>query len=410
MNPGNCYLYEYDNIRKIRNVGFFKITRHYHTCILQIQARGIGVRPQEKADLYVFFQDGERTIAKRLGSLPCMAQSLSARISVSESEFPENRTLERIDGFFLKPASPDSLLFWVASHMVPKNITMYEDLQAPEEAPATLPEEAPATPPEETPVTPPEETPTAPPEEAPVTPPETALDGDLSPEETSEDDMPQIAVPPETAMPEEAQSMQEEVMPEPETTAAESTAKLESFTEDIASESETTAENLTPEQETRSEETVRQTASGDMADMEQSADTRQSDDSAGFYNAAAGTRQSDDSAGSCDTAADTDPERPNRSAKKIQRSDLTLLPRKFWFLANNSFLLHGYHNYNHLLLVEEDGHYWLGVPGIYDSHEARAAGLFGFPQFTRSYVEILDLGEDERNDDADFGHWCRYIK
>lgn len=365
MNPGNCYLYEYDNIRKIRNVGFFKITRHYHTCILQIQARGIGVRPQEKVDLYVFFQDGERTIAKRLGSLPCMAQSLSARISVSESEFPENRTLERIDGFFLKPASPDSLLFWVASHMVPKNITMYEDLQAPEEAPVT-PEEAPATLPEETLM--------VPPEEAPVTPPETVLDDDLPPEETSEDDMPQIAVPPETVTPEEAQSMQEEVMPEPETTAAESIAKPESFTEDI-----------TPEQETCSEETVRQTASGDMADMEQSA-------------------------GSCDTAADTDSERPNRSAKKIQRSDLTLLPRKFWFLANNSFLLHGYHNYNHLLLVEEDGHYWLGVPGIYDSHEARAAGLFGFPQFTRSYVEILDLGEDERNDDADFGHWCRYIK
>ena len=351
MNPGNCYLYEYDNIRKIRNVGFFKITRHYHTCILQIQARGIGVRPQEKADLYVFFQDGERTIAKRLGSLPCMAQSLSARISVSESEFPENRTLERIDGFFLKPASPGSLLFWVASHMVPKNITMYEDLQTPEEAPVTPEEETPVTPPGEalmappegTPVTPPEETLMAPPEGTPVTPPETVLEGDLPPEETSGDEMPQVAVPSENAMSEEAQSMQEEVMPETETTAA-------------------------------------------------------------------GTCESDGSAGSCDAAPDTDSERPNRSAKKIQRSDLTLLPRKFWFLANNSFLLHGYHNYNHLLLVEEDGHYWLGVPGIYDSHEARAAGLFGFPQFTRSYVEILDLGEDERNDDADFGHWCRYIK
>lgn len=419
MNPGNCYLYEYDNIRKIRNVGFFKITRHYHTCILQIQARGIGVRPQEKADLYVFFQDGERTIAKCLGSLPCMAQSLSARISVSESEFPENRTLERIDGFFLKPASPGSLLFWVASHMVPKNITMYEDLQAPEEAPVT-PEAAPATPPEETPVTPPEEALMAPPEGTPVTPPETVLEGSLPPEETSEDDMPQVAVPSENAMSEEAQSMQDEIIPETETTAAESIAKPEAFTEDISPESETAedvelepesfSEDITSEQETFSEETVRQTTSGDMADMEQSAGTCESDDSTGFCDTAAGTRQSDDSAGSCDTAADTDSERPNRSAKKIQRSDLTLLPRKFWFLANNSFLLHGYHNYNHLLLVEEDGHYWLGVPGIYDSHEARAAGLFGFPQFTRSYVEILDLGEDERNDDADFGHWCRYIK
>ena len=98
------------------------------------------------------------------------------------------------------------------------------------------------------------------------------------------------------------------------------------------------------------------------------------------------------------------------TARKIDRSELCLLPKKYWFLANNSFLLHGYHNYNHLLLVEEDGHYWLGVPGIYDSHEARAASLFGFPQFTRSYTEALQLEEEERNDDADFGHWCRYIK
>lgn len=97
------------------------------------------------------------------------------------------------------------------------------------------------------------------------------------------------------------------------------------------------------------------------------------------------------------------------SARKIQRSDISKLPRRFWFLANNSFLLHGCHNYNHLLLVEEDGHVWLGVPGIYDVREARAADLFGFPQFTRSYAPLLGLSEDERNDEADFGHWCRYL-
>ena len=97
------------------------------------------------------------------------------------------------------------------------------------------------------------------------------------------------------------------------------------------------------------------------------------------------------------------------SARKIQRSDISKLPRRFWFLANNSFLLHGCHNYNHLLLVEEDGHVWLGVPGIYDVREARAADLFGFPQFTRSYAPLLGLSEDEQNDEADFGHWCRYL-
>ena len=43
------------------------------------------------------------------------------------------------------------------------------------------------------------------------------------------------------------------------------------------------------------------------------------------------------------------------TARKITRAELSTLPRKFWSLANNSFLLHGYYNYNHLLLVEEDG-------------------------------------------------------
>ena len=118
-----------------------------------------------------------------------------------------------------------------------------------------------------------------------------------------------------------------------------------------------------------------------------------------------------------DSLAETAPEeqchsesgQDHSSARKIQRADLTCLPKKFWALANNSFLLHGYHNYGHLLLVEEENHTWLGVPGIYDPREARAAELFGFPQFTRSYTKELDLSEEERNDSADFGHWCRYL-
>ena len=72
--------------------------------------------------------------------------------------------------------------------------------------------------------------------------------------------------------------------------------------------------------------------------------------------------------------------------------------------------MHGYHNYNHLLLVEEDGHFWLGVPGIYAPREARAAELFGFPQFTQTYTNQLELDEEERDESEKFGYWCRYIR
>ena len=95
---------------------------------------------------------------------------------------------------------------------------------------------------------------------------------------------------------------------------------------------------------------------------------------------------------------------------KIERQDLARLIRREWQLANNSFLLHGYHNYHHLLLLEEDGHQWLGVPGIYSPREAHAAELFGFPQFTREYHQKLALSEDECSTDKDFGYWCRCLK
>lgn len=95
--------------------------------------------------------------------------------------------------------------------------------------------------------------------------------------------------------------------------------------------------------------------------------------------------------------------------RKIQRSQLSILPRRCWNLANNSFLMHGYHNYNHLLLIEEDGHYILGVPGIFSMREARAAELFGFPKFIKQYAQALDLEKEERSPSENFGHWCRTI-
>ena len=109
-----------------------------------------------------------------------------------------------------------------------------------------------------------------------------------------------------------------------------------------------------------------------------------------------------------ETPAQTEAPAPS-SAEKIQRSDIARLPRRFWPLANNSFLLHGYHNYNHLMLIEEGGRTWLGVPGIYAPQEARAADLFGFPRFTRSFAAFPELAAEERSDSSDFGHWCRCV-
>lgn len=95
--------------------------------------------------------------------------------------------------------------------------------------------------------------------------------------------------------------------------------------------------------------------------------------------------------------------------EKIQRQDLSRLPRKEWRLANNSFLLHGFYNYHHLLYIEEGGQVWIGVPGIYHEREQAAANNFGFTRFLRLTDVDIDLQENETNTYEDFGYWCRQI-
>ena len=99
----------------------------------------------------------------------------------------------------------------------------------------------------------------------------------------------------------------------------------------------------------------------------------------------------------------------NVTYEKIERKDISRLPRKEWRLANNSFLLHGFYNYHHLLYIEEEGNIWIGVPGIYHEKEKMAANAFGFTDFRRMTDVEIDLEEHEKNTYEDFGYWCRQI-
>ena len=69
----------------------------------------------------------------------------------------------------------------------------------------------------------------------------------------------------------------------------------------------------------------------------------------------------------------------------IGPSDFVLFPEASYKMVNNSFLLHGFYNYNHLLLarVERRGEaaYYIGVPGNFYEKEKQVAIMFGFESF-----------------------------
>lgn len=85
--------------------------------------------------------------------------------------------------------------------------------------------------------------------------------------------------------------------------------------------------------------------------------------------------------------------------------DLRLLPRQYWYLGNNSFLLHGFFNYRYLILgiTEKAGkkRWFIGIPGVYQNPERVMATLFGFPEFRNEKSAPVNTGE--------FGYWYRYL-
>ena len=107
---------------------------------------------------------------------------------------------------------------------------------------------------------------------------------------------------------------------------------------------------------------------------------------------------------------DIDLQNFRRQIMKIQRGEISTLPRCEWKLANNNFLLHGYYNYRHLVLIDEGNQLKLGVPGIYHEREARAAATFGFPEFIAEADVNVTLEPQERNENQQFGYWCRQVR
>lgn len=91
------------------------------------------------------------------------------------------------------------------------------------------------------------------------------------------------------------------------------------------------------------------------------------------------------------------------SCIRLEIQDIGMLPMKFWIYAGNSFVLHSYYSYRHLILArKKDGSYILGVPGMGEKKDSFMAQMFGFNTFKAIREKSDDLSS------SDFGYW--YVK
>ena len=97
---------------------------------------------------------------------------------------------------------------------------------------------------------------------------------------------------------------------------------------------------------------------------------------------------------------------------RITPEDLSCLPKENKGYTENSYLLHGYYRYRHVLLGRQTGkkkvEYVLMVPGIYSRKEAGLAKLFGFPEFLPVIKTKPETGGAASGREL-FGYFCGKI-
>ncbi len=91
---------------------------------------------------------------------------------------------------------------------------------------------------------------------------------------------------------------------------------------------------------------------------------------------------------------------------RMELKDLRLLPKRYWYLGNNSFLLHGFFNYRYIILgamkQKKQKRWFLGVPGVFQSQEKVMAAIFGFPEYKSEKISEQKTGQ--------FGYWYRFLE
>lgn len=101
------------------------------------------------------------------------------------------------------------------------------------------------------------------------------------------------------------------------------------------------------------------------------------------------------------------PYEDERQYVSIEPKDFVIMSGDYQHLANNSFLLHGFYNYRHIILGKEkdtadpSGSFYLGVPGVYYEREKMVALMFGFEAFECS---------GGRAEPGKFGYYLRKVK
>ena len=338
------YLYQYQNGKKVQNVGFVRVEETDDSAVIQIYGKGFPAAGSQSLEILLFYMMGKQCVGISMGKVQGVRPMFGYRLEYTADDVGGIEIFKNIEGMILLTEMNGNPK-WYGAVWNERPVDIEKMIRR-----------------------------------------ENILRENDSREEELEEEMLEEEVHEEEAVAEEVSG--EEILKEE--IIAEEPPLEESPVQEIAAE-EAPAEEIAAEEPPLEESPAEEIAAEEAPAEETSAE------------------KIPEEAAPIETVRVEEAAENVTKIHKITRKDIAKLPRREWKLANNNFLLHGCYNYHHLISFEKEGKCWLGVPGIYDVREQRAAGAFGFGQFMKPEEGEISLTDDEKNSEENFGYWCRQV-
>lgn len=120
------YLYEYDQGKKLRNVGFVKVEQGEGECAVHIHGKGLHMQGENRLNLYLFYEENEECIGIWQGTAENVDPAINYRLYYTKEDIGKTENFEKIRGIVLlseagrryaavwddKPAHIEAMRIW----------------------------------------------------------------------------------------------------------------------------------------------------------------------------------------------------------------------------------------------------------------------------------------------------------
>lgn len=96
-----CYLYEYDQGKKLRNVGFVKVEQGEGECAVHIHGKGLHMQGENRLNLYLFYEENEECIGIWQGTAENVDPAINYRLYYTKEDTGKTENFEKIRGIVL---------------------------------------------------------------------------------------------------------------------------------------------------------------------------------------------------------------------------------------------------------------------------------------------------------------------